>query len=149
MTMSPLKAVRRLPLFTDSAAPTRIDKEVGVWLGHQQNHPVKIIDLSIPLAFHAGAQFTYFPYCDDDMALRYLDAAQVDYVVLRRGEKFTKYYQDWVEHGIPDERAELVDISPLAGADQFRIYRWRWNTSAQDTHSAFEPVQAKPEGHAR
>ncbi len=142
MTLSPLKAVRRLALFTDSAAPTRIDKDVGVWLGRQQNHPVKIIDLSIPLAFHAGAQFTYFPYCDGDLALRYLDAAQVDYVVLRREEKFTKYYQEWVEHGIPDKRAELIVASPPAGADKFRIYRWRWNRSAQVPHSDFEPVQA-------
>ena len=142
MTMSPLKAVRRLALFTDSAAPTRIDKEVGVWLGRQQDHPVKIIDLSIPLAFHADAQFTYFPYCDGDMALRYLDAAHVDYVVLRRDEKFTKYYQDWVEHGIADKRAELVATSPPAGADKFRIYRWRWNTSVQVSRSDSELVQA-------
>ncbi len=149
MTISPLKAVRRLYLFTDSAAPTRINKEVGVWLGRQQNHPVKIIDLSIPLAFHAGAQFTYFPYCDAGMALRYLDSAQVDYVVLRRDEKFTKYYRDWVEHGIPDERTELVDTSSLSGADNFRIYRWHWKTSSQDTQPAFQSVEAKPGGHAR
>jgi hypothetical protein len=139
MTISPLKAVRRLPLFVDSAAPTRVDKEVGVWLGHQQNHPVKIIDLSIPLAFHAGAQFTYFPYCTSDKALRYLDAAQVDYVVLRRDEKFTKYYQDWVEHGIPNQRAELLQL-PVDGADKFVVFRWH-SVVADSSRSTHEPRQ--------
>jgi len=141
MTLSPLKAVRKLPLFTDSAVPTRIDREVGVWLGQQQNHPVKVIDLSIPLAFHAGAQFTYFPYCDNAMALQYLDAAHVDYVVLRRDEKFTKYYQDWVEHGISDQRAELVRAA-LQGSDKFIIYRWHWGEPAEHAISA-RPGQSK------
>lgn len=123
--LSPVKGVRRLAVFADSSVETRVDKEVGLWLGHRQSGPVKIIDLSIPLAFHADAQFTYYPYCDASMALHYLDSAHVDYVVLRRDEKFTKYYEDWIEHGIPDGRAEPVDLPSIPGADKFRIYHWR------------------------
>jgi hypothetical protein len=76
--------------FSDSAPTMRSNKDLGLWLGRQQASPARIMDLSLPLSFHAGAQrHLYFPYCDGDLALRYLDAAQVDFIVLRRGEKFT------------------------------------------------------------
>jgi hypothetical protein len=69
----PLKAVRNLAEFKESALPTRVDKEVGLWIGRQQNRSVRIMDLQLPLAYHAGAQFSYFPYCTSDLALGYLD----------------------------------------------------------------------------
>jgi hypothetical protein len=122
-------------VFVDSALPTRVDKEMGLWIGRQQNRPVRIMDLSIPLAYHAGAQFTYFPYCTGELALRYLDAAQVDYVVLRRGEKFTQYYEDWLTHGVPDHRAELLQLSSVAGADKFVVFRWHRGEFADSSRS--------------
>jgi len=124
MIISPVSGVRRVQVFVDSALPSRVDKEVGWWIGHQQNHPVRIMDLSIPLAYHAGAQFTYFPYCTGDLALRYLDAAQVDYIVLRRGERFTQYYEDWLNHGIPDHRAERLQLPSASDTDKFVVFRW-------------------------
>jgi 4-amino-4-deoxy-L-arabinose transferase-like glycosyltransferase len=135
MIISPIQGVRRVYVFVDSALPTRVDKEVGLWIGRQQNRPVRIMDLSIPLAYHAGAQFTYFPYCTGELALRYLDAAQVDYVVLRRGEKFTQYYEDWLTHGIPDHRAELLQLSSVAGADKFVVFRWHRGEFADSSRS--------------
>jgi len=136
MIVSPFKAVRRLPLFEDSAASTRPDKELGAWIARQQPYPVKIVDLSIPLAFHADAQFTYFPYCDTDEALRYLDHAKVDYVILRRDEKFTKYYEDWLEHGLPETRSTAVDVSFIDGGGKYRVYRWHWKTSSSEPAEA-------------
>jgi hypothetical protein len=128
MTISPVKAVRRHYLFTDSAPPTRVEKELGLWIGRQQNHRIRIMDLSIPLAFHANAQFfSYFPYCTGESAIRYLDAEQIDYVILRRGEHFTQYYEDWLARGIPDRRAELLQGSSVPGADKFVVYRWHGN----------------------
>ena len=131
--VSPVPGVRRVYVFADSALPSRVDKEVGWWIGRRQNHPVKIMDLSIPLAYHASAQFTYFPYCTGDLALRYLDAAQVDYVILRRGEKFTQYYEEWLTHGIPDHRAELLQLPSVAGADKFVVFRWHRGESADSS----------------
>jgi hypothetical protein len=123
-----VKAVRRLSEFTDSAPSRRVDKELGLWIGRQQNHPVRIMDIELPLAYHAGAQFSQFPYCTGDLALRYIDAVKVDYIVLRRGESFTKYYAEWNAQGIPDSRAELVPVPPGADA-QFVMYRWHWENS--------------------
>jgi len=123
MIVSPLKGVRRVGEFREGALPTRVDKELGSWIGHQQNRPVRIMDLQIPLAYHAGAQFSHFPYSTSELALRYLDAAQVDYIILRRGEAFTQYYEEWLKRGIPDPRAELLHVSPGVDA-KFAIYRW-------------------------
>jgi hypothetical protein len=50
---------------------------------------------------------------------------KVDYVVLRRGEKYTKYYDEWLEKSIPSPRAELVPLPPIAGAEKFVIHNWR------------------------
>jgi hypothetical protein len=96
---------------------------VGSWIGRQQNYPVRIMDLSLPLAFHADAQFVHFPYCNGELAIRFLDSAQVDYVILRREDKWKQYYQDWLTLGIPDRRAELLHVSSNADAE-FVVYRW-------------------------
>ena len=141
MIISPVKKVRRLESFEEGAPSTRVEKEVGLWMKRQQDHPVKIIDLSIPLAFHTGAQFTYFPYCTGELALRYLDLAQVDYVVLRRGEKFTHYYEEWLTHGIPDARAELLQLSSVAGGENFVVYRWHRGESADSWRSVPRQTQ--------
>ncbi len=122
-------------MFSDSALPSHVDKEVGLWIGRQQSRPARIMDVSIPLAYHAGAQFTYFPYCTGELALRYLDAAQVDYIVLRRGERFTQYYEDWLTHGIPDHRAELLQLSSVADADKFVVFRWHRGEYADSSRS--------------
>lgn len=122
--ISPLKAARRIYVFQEGAPGTRVDKEIGLWLAHQE-HPVKIMDISIPLAYHAGAPlFSYFPYCSETQALNYLDAAHIDHIVLRRGEIFTRYYADWLEHGIPDPRAERLPLPAIRGAEDFVVYRW-------------------------
>jgi len=141
MVISPVKGVRRQYVFRDSELPSRVDKEVGLWIGRQQNRPVRIMDVSIPLAYHAGALFSYFPYCDGELALRYLNAVGVDYVVLRRGEKFTQYYAEWLTQGIPDQRAERLQLPSVAGADKFVVYRWHGGESGDRLRSA--PAQTQ------
>jgi hypothetical protein len=118
----PIRGVRALPYFTADSP----SKDVGVWIGNQHNRPVRIMDVTGTLAFHAGAQLVHFPYCTSGLALRFLDAAQVDYVVLRQGEAFTRYYTDWLTRGIPDRRAELLHV-PVADAGQLVVFRWYWD----------------------
>ena len=121
---APIKAVISNWEFSASGPATRIDKEVGLWLGSQQRNPIRVMDTSLPLSFHADAQrHVYFPYTSGELALHYLDAAKVDYIVLRRGEKYTKYYEEWMEKGIPSPRAELLRPS-VSGAEKFVVYRW-------------------------
>lgn len=119
----PTKAVRQNYIFADAGAPTHIEKEVGLWIGHQQDSSVRIMDLSIVPAYYANAQWVHFPYCSGDLALRFLDAAHVDYIVLRRSDTFTRYYQDWMNRGILDPRAERLRLQPDTDAE-FIVYRW-------------------------
>jgi 4-amino-4-deoxy-L-arabinose transferase-like glycosyltransferase len=121
---SPIKATLANFEFSSSALPMRVDKEVGLWIARQESNPIRVMDLTLPLSFHADAQrHVYFPYTTGELALRYLDATKVDYIVLRRGEKYTKYYEEWLEKGIPSPRAERLRL-PLSGAEKFVIYRW-------------------------
>jgi len=135
MVLTPVSGMRSVYIFAESAPTTHVDKEIGRWIGSQQDHRnIKVADLSIPLAYHAGAAlFSYFPYCNSDSAIRYLDVAQVDYIVLRREAHFTHYYQDWLEHGIPDKRAEILQLPSMLGAEKFVVYRWRRDESLGDS----------------
>jgi 4-amino-4-deoxy-L-arabinose transferase-like glycosyltransferase len=120
----PVRAVRGLYEFFSDSSYTLIDKQVGMWIRQQQDGPVRIMDLQLNIAFAADEQFANFPYCSSDLALRFLDSAKVDYVVLRPHEKFTRYYQDWAANGIPDPRAKLVYMSSGATTDKILVYRW-------------------------
>lgn len=123
MIIYPIGAVRSLYEFLSGSPFSRVDKQVGLWIGQQQHHSVKIMDLTTPLAFHADGEFAYFPYCTGDLALRFLDANKIDYIVMRQSAKYTKYYQDWLTHGIPDPRARVVHVASGAAGD-ILVYRW-------------------------
>ena len=137
VVLYPIKAVRSVWEFQEDSRATQAIKRLGQWIGHQQNRQVTIMDLSTPLAFHANAQWVDFPYCDGDLALRFLDAAKVDYIVLRGGEKYTQYYQDWLTNGIPDRRAERVYVT--SGSDGSEITVLRWHRDERDS-----PEESKP-----
>jgi 4-amino-4-deoxy-L-arabinose transferase-like glycosyltransferase len=119
----PVKAVRSIWDFQHDSRGTQVIKQLGLWIAHQQDRQVMIMDRSTPLAFHANAQWVDFPYCDGDLALRFLDAAKVDYVILSQGEKYTEYYQDWVTNGIPDPRAERVYATSTPDG-KITVFRW-------------------------
>jgi hypothetical protein len=131
----PAHQIQKLFVFSDSARAARPDKLAGQWIGSLQNRSIRIMDLSLPLSFHAGAQqHVYFPYCDADQAIRYLDAAQIDYVVLRRDREFTKYYAAWLSSAIPDQRAELLQLPPDIHDENLIVYRWHWREGASQVH---------------
>jgi 4-amino-4-deoxy-L-arabinose transferase-like glycosyltransferase len=125
----PLTSVRALYEFSQLSPASQIVKRLGLWIGQQQGHPVTIMGPAITLAFYAHGQAVLFPYCGPESALRFLDAAKVDYVVLRRGEKYTHYYEDWITKGIPDRKAELLHVPSSVNDGQFVVYRWHRNDS--------------------
>jgi hypothetical protein len=129
--------------FTDSGSAMRIEKEVGLWLKQRQGGPIRIMDLALPLSFHADVQqHVYPPYASGELALKYLDSERVDYVVLRRGRKFTKYYEEWLTQGIPDPRAELVQLPSAAASEKFVVYRWQRDDERLE--GALTPSTAPP-----
>lgn len=149
--VSPFKGATTLYEFSDSSSAYRVDKELGLWIGRQQDRHVRIMDLTLPLSYHADAeQHVYFPYATGERALRYLDVAKIDYVVLRRDKKFTKYYEEWLTRGIPERRAELVHPS-VTGSDEFVIYRWHWDQPPEVGRAASIEIRdgAKPTDQTR
>lgn len=113
-------------LFRQGGSESRVVEDVAAWIRRQQDRPVTIMDFSTQIAFHAGAQWIHFPYTDGERALRFLDRARVDYVILRWRDQPWDYYREWREHGIPDARAELVYVSsdPHFVGD-LKVFRWR------------------------
>jgi len=125
--VGPLPQVRKSYIFSEYAQPAHLNRDIGEWVGSLQSGPTRIMGFSMPLSYHAGArQHLSFPYCDGDVAIRYLSAAKVDYVILHRGERFTKYYDQWLTSGIPDRRAELLKLPPAFNSADLSIYRWHW-----------------------
>jgi 4-amino-4-deoxy-L-arabinose transferase-like glycosyltransferase len=100
-------------------------KNVGEWIRRQQPQRVKVMDLGTEIAYYAGADYIPFPYASPDTAIRLLDSAGVDYVILRREVTLTPYYSRWFSGGIPDSRAKLVFESsgPTQGA--FEVFQWQ------------------------
>ncbi len=57
---------------------------------------------STVVAFHAGADFVWLPFCDAATALRFLKEQGATHVVVDGGELFGRpYLADWFEHGVP------------------------------------------------
>jgi 4-amino-4-deoxy-L-arabinose transferase-like glycosyltransferase len=130
IVLYPVSGVRSIWDFQHGSPSTLYQKQLGLWIGQQQDRRVTIMDRSTPVAFHANAAWVDFPYCDGNLALRFLDAAKVDYVVLRQGEQYTKYYEDWVAGGIPDPRAERVYEVTAPDGNKTTVYRWH----REDSH---------------
>jgi len=128
-------------LSEESSVSSRDIKEVGMWIRRQQDRRVKIIDLGTTPAFHADAEYVHFPYSNAETAIRFLDAAKVDYVILRRKGRFTDYYDDWITNGIPDPRAKLAYASSGPNPGAFLVFKWRRNSDegVPRAQSSIEP----------
>jgi 4-amino-4-deoxy-L-arabinose transferase-like glycosyltransferase len=124
LVIYPKKDVRELWEFAQGSPARNVEIDVGLWIKHQQGAPVRIMDRDLNLPFHADAEFVWFPYCSSETALRFLDVAKVDYVILRRGNQFAPYYVDWLTNGIPDARAQRVYTS---SSGEIVVYRWHWS----------------------
>lgn len=141
VVICPIHSVRGLWLMQEGSRSSQVEKDMGLWIGRLQNRPVRIMDLTLRPTFYADAQWVHFPYCDAGTALRFMDAARVDCVVLRRQEAFTHYYQDWLENGIPDPRAELLKLPADLDA-KFVVYRWKGSDSSSRAPLAM-PVEVR------
>ena len=85
-------------------------RDAAEWLERYQPGPKTIMDTSNTVPYHAGGSYVHFPHADPETTLRYIAKKEVDFLVLR--EPFGRpLLRDWIEHGIPDKRAELIYIA--------------------------------------
>jgi hypothetical protein len=130
VVLYPIKGVKAIPGFQRGSRASQYIKDAGVWVGHQQSQQVLIMDGATPLAYHANARWVAFPYCDSDLALRFLDAEKVDYLVLRQGENYAPFYKNWLVNGVPSKKAELV--YDVIGPDGNKLLIFRWQRGLPD-----------------
>jgi hypothetical protein len=112
--------------FTDDSL-TVAERIAGMRLGVSVPAGARILSISDQSVYYARGVWSMLPYAPDNaVALRYVERVAPDYVVLNReyaGER--PYVVAWLEHGIPDRRAVLVQTIGAPGAPTLAVYRWQ------------------------
>ncbi len=118
-----LKAVVGESEFREQMMPER--KTAGVWLGQHQPNARWLMDTSLIPAYYAGGNLMYLPFCNSDVALRYMVKKKPDVIVLLENSKHSlPYLAQWFDNGIPDKRAELIYDQGGNNHERIKIYRW-------------------------
>jgi len=100
-------------------------KQAALWLRNFDPEPKRIACHATMFTFYARGTLIGLPYASGSQALRYLDLNGVDFIVL------DSYYAsglpevtEWIQHGIPDDRAHLLYKTGTDLDDTVEIYRW-------------------------
>ena len=99
----------------------------------QRKRPVLVGSNTI--AFYANADYSPFPYADEETALRYFDKRGVKFFVLTQtmGQiQQAPYLASWWAHGISSRAAVLM--GEVNGGEKVRFYRWRQESNAALNH---------------
>ncbi|HXZ46766.1 MAG TPA: hypothetical protein VEH02_08560, partial [Pseudolabrys sp.] len=107
-------------------AENLVVKQAGEWLRNWAPGPKKIMDVSSHVPYYADGYLVGMPEAPVDLALRYIEKVKPDFIVLWANySDQRRYLHDWVEHGIPSSKAELVYTAGENTAKKLMIYRWR------------------------
>lgn len=99
-------------------------KMAGEWLRTTSNEPIRLLDSSTIISFHAMASHFWLPYCDEKTALLYIERKNINVVVVRKSSVDSRpYMKSWLENGIPDTRAKLVYAADIGTRDKVKVYR--------------------------
>jgi 4-amino-4-deoxy-L-arabinose transferase-like glycosyltransferase len=102
-------------------------REAGTWLA-QYGSPSKRIAVSgvSVVPYYAKGTLIAFPYGDPETTLRYIAHKQVDFIVLESAEPLMiPALGEWIAHGIPDPRAQIVYDKTHSPGVRVVIYQWR------------------------
>jgi len=120
-----LGGARSDPMFTQADRHHLPIKEAGLWLRNEPR-PRVIMDISNTVAYYADTSAVPLPWADSSLALRYIAKKDPDYIVLNGmfGPQARPYLEDWLRHGIPDPRAQLVYRAGTTPDTEVMIYHW-------------------------
>lgn len=86
-------------------------KIAGEWLRSNMAAPIRLLDSTGEIAFHAKASLFWLPYCDEKTALDYIKTKKINVVIVRKSAVDSyPYLESWMNNGIPDRGAKLVKI---------------------------------------
>lgn len=100
-------------------------KEAGLWLDKYRPGDKNLMAVGSSVPYYAHGTLFYLPYTDSAPALAYIHRKHPDFVVLQADELDTRpYMQDWFEHSIPDNCAQLIRHTEGPVLQQIEIYQW-------------------------
>ena len=125
-----LGAPGNVPVFCDDFRSTKNGciwtKEAGLWLRQQPPENKVIMDAGLAVPYYARAEFLGLPYSSSATAVKYILKKKPDFVVLRGTMRQDRpYLEEWLTHGVSDNRFSLVYEAGNTLDDKIQIYRVR------------------------
>ena len=108
----------------DSGSVT--ERIAGQWLAAHDPPRSRIFSASDQSVFYAHGTWIQAPWAPRAAAaLRYVERTRPDYLILDREQSEERpYLREWIDHGIPDGRAQLVHVFGAGRAPEVAVYRW-------------------------
>jgi hypothetical protein len=107
-----------------------VDKQIGLFVKQTAPDLTFLMDTNPIAAFYSGKTLISFPYCDSGVALKYIEKKSVGILILRQNNASRPYLRDWIAHGIPDQRAELINSWSDEHGGAIKVYRWHSGTAS-------------------
>ena len=115
--------------FDATSRPVRVAAQ---WLRQAAGASARVMDTNSVVAYHAQADFTWYPYCDEATAIRYIDKKDIQYLVLRDWRsQVTPYLKHWLDHGVPQGRGTVVYSTKMPSGERLQIVRWNRQPAAE------------------
>jgi 4-amino-4-deoxy-L-arabinose transferase-like glycosyltransferase len=118
---------RNLWEFTNESDSDLPVKAAGLWLNQYDHGKKRVASWDSRISWYGDAAYLQFPNADPARTLQYFDTQKPQFICLTNHyPKPDPTMDDWLAHGIPDNRAHLI----YSGGNQIEkitIYRWAAN----------------------
>lgn len=102
-----------------------LEKEAGLWLKQNGTPPFYVMDDALTTVFYSGGTVLIPPFTDEDTALRYIEKRRPTHIALSNSYcEHSPYTCEWLENGVPDERAVLLQKFDSPGECRVSLYQW-------------------------
>jgi 4-amino-4-deoxy-L-arabinose transferase-like glycosyltransferase len=120
-----LRGTRSNGLFDTEQSTYAYVKQACLWLKDVGPGSKRIACVATIPTYYAKGTVVGLPYAESSQTLRYLDSRNVDFIVL--DSHYVSNFpvlSDWIKHGIPDQRAQLIYEAGADVNNRVAIYRW-------------------------
>jgi 4-amino-4-deoxy-L-arabinose transferase-like glycosyltransferase len=134
VALSAAVGVREIDEVSDAWSAMRFERPIAAELRRLTGGArIRLADTRPTVAFYSNAVQVPYPWTDEATALRYLESRQVDYLVLRDGERGRfPYMPSWLDAEVPAGRCTPVGRWTLPEDKTIRLCRWRRGDAASD-----------------
>ncbi len=113
-------------LFVDDETQFRDLKEAGRWIRAHSEAGRRVVCYDTVITYYSKVTIIGLPYSPPVQVLGYVRSHEPDFIVLdTRDASLFPAVKEWIAHGIPDYRAQLVFDTGSTDGSRSEIYRWR------------------------